>query len=162
MKPLAKALLATPLLVFSSASFADDNAAGIAKDFCHAVAAQALCSKTFVMRKGTEARMSKLAGQKLRGSGVPLNTQCEAGYTEFYTMEDANGLNAACQTTLGLFGKNGTRRAGLVFGRSIPVFAKTKSFVTFEFFVVQILPTVPRWGVVLAWHPNNPNSVISS
>ena len=120
MNPLAKALLATPLLVFSSASFADDNAAGIAKDFCHAVAAQALCSKIFVMRKGTEQRMSKLAGQKLRGSGVPLNAQCEAGYTEFYKMEDADGLDAACKTTLGLFGETGTRRAGLVFARNAP------------------------------------------
>ncbi len=113
-------LLASMALLCGTSLSAAAEPEKIAKDFCHAVAAQALCSKTFTMAKGTEKRMQSQAGQKLRGDGVALNGQCEAGYNEFYTMESKDGLETACRTTLSLFGPSGSRRAGLVKARGTP------------------------------------------
>ena len=99
----------------SFASYADEAASkAIAKDFCHAVAAQALCEDHFTMAKGTEAALEAEAGGKLRGEGSPLDESCEAGYSAFYDYEAENGLDAACVETLGLYGEDGTERAGLV------------------------------------------------
>lgn len=97
------------------ASHADQAAnEAIARDFCHAVAAQALCEDHFTMAKGTEARMEAEAGGKLRGEGSPLDAACSTGYNAFYDYEAEKGLNAACVETLGLYGDDGTKRAGLV------------------------------------------------
>lgn len=117
-------------LVFSTllpvAASADDPKT-IAKDFCNAVAAQALCRKVFVMPKDTEARMEALAGGKLRGDGWPLKDVCNEGYNEFYDLEGSDGLQMACQTTLGLFGPNGSRRAGLVTPVAAPAMKMAES-----------------------------------
>lgn len=103
------------LLTMGVASYADDAGnEAIARDFCHAVAAQALCEDHFTMAKGTEAGMEAEAGGKLRGEGSPLNAACEAGYNAFYDYEAEKGLDAACIETLGLYGEDGTERAGLV------------------------------------------------
>lgn len=103
------------LLMAGFASYADEAAnKDIAKDFCHAVAAQALCENHFTMAKGTEAALEQEAGGKLRGEDSPLDEACEAGYSTFYDYEAANGLDAACIETLGLYGKDGTNRPGLV------------------------------------------------
>ena len=103
------------LLTMGLASYADEAAnKAIAQDFCHAVAAQALCEDHFTMAKGTEAALEAEAGGKLRGEGSPLDEACEAGYSAFYDFEAENGLDAACIETLGLYGGDGTKRAGLV------------------------------------------------
>jgi len=103
------------LLMVGSASHADEAVnKDIARDFCHAVAAQALCETHFTMAKGTEAALEVEAGGKLRGEGSPLDESCEAGYSAFYDFEAENGLDAACIETLGLYGEDGTKRAGLV------------------------------------------------
>lgn len=103
------------LLLTGFASHADEAAnKAIARDFCYAVAAQALCDNHFTMAKGTEAAMEAEAGGKLRGEGSALDADCEAGYSAFYDLEAEKGLDAACVETLGLYGENGAERAGLV------------------------------------------------
>ncbi len=92
----------------------------IAKDFCHAVAAQALCEKYLVMDSAVEDRLEQLAGGKLRGKASPLNPLCEAGYNEYYKTESALGLEKSCKSVIGLYGPQGTRRAGLVTPRAAP------------------------------------------
>jgi len=113
---LIKAIVFFSLLItMGFASYADEAAnEAIARDFCHAVAAQALCENHFTMAKGTEAAQEKEAGGKLRGDDSPLNAACEAGYNTFYDFEAEHGLDAACIETLGLYGEDGTKRAGLV------------------------------------------------
>ena len=97
-----------------------DTPKDIATDFCQAVAAQARCSKFMVMPKDTESKLQTLAGEKLRGTGAALHPSCEAGYSKYYDAEDANGLESACKQILGLFGPDGSQRAGLVVPRKKP------------------------------------------
>jgi hypothetical protein len=112
---LMRTVAAFSLLALSGlASSADEANEAIARDFCHAVAAQALCEDHFTMAKGTEAALEAEAGGKLRGEGSPLDASCEAGYSAFYDYEAEHGLEAACVETLGLYGDDGTERAGLV------------------------------------------------
>ena len=115
-----RTLIAAMILAAGSAGAAADDPGKVAEDFCYAVAAQALCDKTFIMPKGTEGQLEALAGQKLRGKGKPLNASCEKGYNAFYGLESAKGLESACAKTLTLYGPQGTRRAGLVTPRGKP------------------------------------------
>ncbi|PLX38214.1 MAG: hypothetical protein C0606_08325 [Hyphomicrobiales bacterium] len=97
-----------------------DEPGAIARDFCQAVAAQASCKKVFVMPKDTEQRLADLAGGPLRGKDSALKDDCNAGYNAYYALEDEKGQDAACAAALGLFGENGTQRAGLVVARAAP------------------------------------------
>jgi len=108
------------MLLWPSHGFAGNDPQDIAKDFCHAVAAQALCGKYFTMDRTVEGRMEQLAGGKLRGKASPLNAACETGYSEYYNAEGANGQDKACTAALVLFGPQGSRRPGLVAPRPQP------------------------------------------
>ncbi|MEM7429873.1 MAG: hypothetical protein AAF441_27710 [Pseudomonadota bacterium] len=120
MNQAMRPLLTTMILLAGTGAAQADDPKAISKDFCYAVAAQALCDKTFTMKKGTEARLQSLAGQKLRGEGEALHKVCNSGYNEFYTLEGSEGLQKACARTMELYGPNGTRRAGLVQPRGKP------------------------------------------
>ncbi|MCC2113889.1 MAG: hypothetical protein KDJ16_17770, partial [Hyphomicrobiales bacterium] len=86
----------------------------------NAVAAQARCGKVFTMPKDTEAQLEGLAGGKLRGAESPLDEDCNAGYNEYYELEDGKGLETACRETYALFGAEGNRRKGLLVAREKP------------------------------------------
>lgn len=120
MNQAMRPLLSTLILIAGSGSALASSPEAISKDFCYAAAAQAMCDKTFTMKRGTEARLQSLAGQKLRGEGEALHQVCNTGYNEFYTLEGAQGLEKACARTMELYGPNGSRRAGLVQPRSAP------------------------------------------
>ncbi len=120
MNKAIRPLLTTVMLLAGASAAQADDPKAISKDFCYAVAAQALCDKTFTMQKGTEARHQSLAGQKLRGEGEALHQVCNSGYNEFYTLEGSKGLQKACTRALEFYGPAGTRRAGLVAPRNAP------------------------------------------
>ncbi|MBB4301139.1 hypothetical protein GGD81_000154 [Rhodobium orientis] len=93
---------------------------GIARDFCHAVAAASRCRKAVTMPDGTEARLAEEAGARLRGDDSPTRAACSAGYAEFYASQGRLGRDEACSGVLALFGPAGSRRAGLLAPRGKP------------------------------------------
>jgi len=115
-----RGFLSAFILLSSAVPAAADAPATIARDFCHAVAAQARCKKLITMPADTESRLEQRAGGKLRGEESPLKHNCKDGYDEFHAVENANGVAAACSAALRLFGPRGTRRAGLVIPRVKP------------------------------------------
>ncbi|HHK73707.1 MAG TPA: hypothetical protein ENJ57_00930 [Rhizobiales bacterium] len=123
-------LCVSAALLWPGSGIAANTPQDIAKDFCHAVAAQALCGKYLVMDKTVESRLEQLAGGKLRGKTSPLNPLCEAGYNEYYKAESALGLEKSCKAVVGLFGPQGTRRAGLVTARTAPAMKLPQSTIS--------------------------------